>query len=73
MAKRKPADTVETAVAPETKKPGKPTKVTVEARRSCPFGEVGDVLGEVTLAPGVSLNYFVDAVRNGFAGEQHSS
>lgn len=53
--------------------PAEPTKVTVEARRAGAWGEVGTVLGEVTLAPGVSLNFLVDAVRGGIAGEKHEA
>ena len=55
----------------------KPTKdvlpIDVAMRRTAKCGDttlpVGHLLGSVLLPPGVSLNYFVDAVRNGFAGE----
>ena len=33
---------------------------------------VGDVLGEVRLAEGVNLEFFADAVRNGFAEEEQN-
>lgn len=49
-----------------------PEVVVVRMRRTakCGDGELlaGEVLGELHLAGGVDVNYFVDAVRNGLAG-----
>lgn len=67
MAKKK------AAAKPAAAQPAadKGSTVKVEVRK--PFAgcvlEPKALLGTVALAPGVSLNQFVDAVRNGFAGE----
>ncbi len=53
--------------------PAMTTCIPVALRRDHKVGEeywkAGRVIGEVHLPEGISLNYFVDAVRNGLAGE----
>lgn len=48
-------------------------RIPITLKRDTKVGEIhakfGSVIAYVELAPGVSLNYVVDAIRNGVAGE----
>jgi len=72
QAKPKPAAKPAAAAPEATAKPRRREVVTVVLRKPRTIGdaelELGQVIGEVELEPGVSLNYLVDAVRNGLAG-----
>lgn len=71
-AVNKPAP--ETEVAPPVDRPAAVELVRVVMRRDAKCGEaelsVGDSLAEIRLPADVSLNYLVDAVRNGIAGPE---
>ena len=61
------------AIADETASPdpaGRGPRLTVELVREFQRQPVGKQLAVLRLAPGVSLNLLVDAVRNGLAGER---
>jgi hypothetical protein len=62
------------AAQPTKAKTAKADTLDVVLRRDAQVGDqqcaTGRRLARVTLEPGVSLNYLVDAVRNGLAGDQ---
>ena len=63
-----------TKPAPQKVKPtSEIPKLRLALRRDHKVGDgywkAGTVIAEVTLKPGVELNFLVDAVRNGLAGE----
>lgn len=59
--------------APVTPKPVSGLQLTIKLRRDAKCGQVellrGAKLAEVTLHPGVDLNYLIDAIRGGLASE----